>query len=150
MNELLEQHFDTAFAAPDGIARLRELILTLAMQGKLVEQDPNDPPASELLREIEKERVSHEGTKTRKGKEKILPPISPEDVPYELPKGWEWVRLGEIGDTNIGLTYSPSDVSGIGIPVLRSNNIQNGILDLTDIKRVKMEVEESVIVQDGD
>ena len=47
---LLEQHFDTAFAAPDGIKKLRELILTLAMQGKLVPQDPNDPPASELLK----------------------------------------------------------------------------------------------------
>ena len=94
--QLLEQHFDTAFAAPDGIAKLRELILTLAMQGKLVEQDPNDPPASELLKEIEAERKrgSHEGTKTRR-KEK-LPPIKPEEVPYKLPQGWEWVRLGEL------------------------------------------------------
>ena len=94
--QLLEQHFDTAFAAPDGIAKLRELILTLAMQGKLVEQDPNDPPASELLKEIEAERKwgSHEGTKTRR-KEK-LPPIKPEEVPYELPQGWEWVRLGKV------------------------------------------------------
>lgn len=50
--ELLEKHFDTAFATPDGIKRLRELILTLAMQGKLVPQDPNDQPASELLKEI--------------------------------------------------------------------------------------------------
>ena len=41
---LLEQHFDTAFAAPDGVAKLRELILTLAMQGKLVEQDADEPP----------------------------------------------------------------------------------------------------------
>ncbi|MCW5602644.1 restriction endonuclease subunit S [Nitrosomonas sp.] len=94
VSDLLEQHFDTAFAVPDGIARLRELILTLAMQGKLVEQDPNDPPASELLKEIEKEKASHEGTKTRR-KEK-LPPVKPEEVPYELPKGWEWVRLGDI------------------------------------------------------
>ena len=53
---LLEQHFDVAFAAPDGIKKLRELILTLAMQGKLVPQDPNDEPASELLRSIEAER----------------------------------------------------------------------------------------------
>ncbi len=69
VSDLLEQHFDTAFAAPDGIAKLRELILTLAMQGKLVEQDLNDPPARELLKEIEaeKERGSHEGTKTRRG-----------------------------------------------------------------------------------
>lgn len=61
--QLREQHFDTACAAPDGIAKLRELILTLAMQDKLVEQDHKDPPASELLREIERERASHEGTK---------------------------------------------------------------------------------------
>ncbi|MCW5597945.1 MAG: hypothetical protein KIT59_02335 [Nitrosomonas sp.] len=94
VSDLLEKHFDTAFAAPGGIARLRELILTLAMQGKLVEQDPNDPPASDLLKEIEKEKASHEGTKTRR-KEK-LPPVKPEEVPYELPKGWEWVRLGDI------------------------------------------------------
>jgi hypothetical protein len=55
--KLLEQHFDTAFAAPDGITRLRELILTLAIQGKLVEQDPKDLPASELLNEIEAEKL---------------------------------------------------------------------------------------------
>jgi type I restriction enzyme, S subunit len=53
---LLEQHFDVAFAAPDGIKKLRELILTLAMQGKLVPQDPKDEPASELLRSIELEK----------------------------------------------------------------------------------------------
>jgi type I restriction enzyme, S subunit len=55
---LLEQYFDVAFAAPDGIKKLRELILTLAMQGKLVPQDPNDEPASELLRSIEVEKKS--------------------------------------------------------------------------------------------
>ena len=49
--QLLGKHFDTAFAAPDGIKKLRELILTLAMQGKLVPQDPNDQPARELLRD---------------------------------------------------------------------------------------------------
>ncbi len=49
----MEKHFDTAFATPGGIKKLRELILTLAMQGKLVPQDPNDQPASKLLQEIE-------------------------------------------------------------------------------------------------
>jgi type I restriction enzyme S subunit len=64
---LLEHHFDTAFAAPDGIKKLRELILTLAMRGKLVKQDPKDQPASELLKEIEREKkkVSREGAKER-------------------------------------------------------------------------------------
>lgn len=99
VHDLLEKHFETAFAAPDGIAKLRELILTLAMQGKLVEQDTNDPPASELLKEIEaeKQRLIKEG---KIKKPKPLPPIKPEEVPYELPQGWEWVRLGEIGTIN--------------------------------------------------
>ena len=93
---LLEQHFDIAFAAPDGIKKLRELILTLAMQGKLVPQDPNDQPASELLKDIdaEKRRMVKAG-KIREPKP--LPDIKPEEVPYELPVGWEWTRIRNIG-----------------------------------------------------
>lgn len=92
--QLLERHFDTAFAAPDGIKKLRELILTLAMQGKLVPQDPNDPPVSELLKEIEaeKQRLVKEGKIKRP---KPLPPIIPEDTPYDLPQGWKWIRVWE-------------------------------------------------------
>ena len=56
VHDLLEHHFDTVFASPDGIAKLRELILTLAMKGKLVEQNPNDPSDSALLKAIEKEK----------------------------------------------------------------------------------------------
>lgn len=97
--ELLEQHFDTAFAAPDGIKILRELILSLAMQGKLVPQDPKDQPASELLKEIEGEK--RRLVKAGKIKQpKPLPEIKAEEVPYELPQGWEWVRLGVIVDYN--------------------------------------------------
>ncbi len=90
---LLEQHFDVAFAAPDGIKKLRELILTLAMQGKLVPQDPNDEPASELLRSIEIE-------KQRLLKERKIGKIDPssiesnqEELPYTLPKKWELTIL---------------------------------------------------------
>jgi type I restriction enzyme S subunit len=92
--ELLEQHFDTAFAAPGGIARLRELILTLAMQGRLVPQDPNDPPAIELLKDIEAEkmRLVKEG---KIKKSKSLLEVKPVEVPYKLPQSWIWVRLGE-------------------------------------------------------
>ena len=90
--ELLEQHFDTAFAAPDGIKKLRELILTLAMQGKLVPQDPNDPPASQLLKDIEAEK----SRRWRDGEIKApkpLPEIKPAEMPYALPQGWEWMRI---------------------------------------------------------
>lgn len=92
---LLEHYFDTAFAAPDGIKKLRELILTLATQGRLVEQNPNDPPASELLREIEAEKLRLR----RRGeikKNSLLPEIVGEEVPYEIPSSWVWVRFGDI------------------------------------------------------
>ena len=61
--ELLKKHFDTALESPNGIKKLRELILTLAMQGKLVSQDPKDQPASEFLKEIQagKERLIIKG-----------------------------------------------------------------------------------------
>lgn len=114
--ELLEKHFDTAFAAPDGIKKLRELILTLAMQGKLVPQDPNEQPASELLQEIEaeKQRLVQEG---QIKKPKPLLPVAEEEKPYVLPQGWEWVRLRDIchdwGQRVPGSRFTYIDVSAI-------------------------------------
>lgn len=101
--ELLERYFDTAIATPDGIVKLRKLILTLAMQGKLVPQDPNDPPASKLLDEIEVDKLRLVKEKKIRAS-KLISKIKPEEVPYVLPKGWEWVRLSEcyysIGNKN--------------------------------------------------
>ena len=78
-----------------GIKILRELILELAVRGKLVPQDPNDEPASELLKRIAAEKA--ELVKQGKiKKQKPLPEISEDEKPFELPKGWELVRLGEL------------------------------------------------------
>jgi|SanBayMetagenome_1026888.scaffolds.fasta_scaffold01068_4 type I restriction enzyme S subunit len=106
----LEKYFDIAFAAPDGVKKLRELILTLAMQGKLVPQDINDQPASELLKEIEKEkqRLVKDG---KIKKSKPLPEIKLDEVPYNLPKGWEWVALINIGNWAIGSGF-PLNIQG--------------------------------------
>ena len=75
---------------------LKNKILQLAVQGKLVEHDPNDEPASVLLKKIqkEKERLVKE-KKIRKSKP--LPPITEDEIPFELPNGWEWVRLKDVG-----------------------------------------------------
>ncbi len=80
---------------PYGIQKLRELILELAVRGRLVPQDPNDEPASVLLEMIaeEKARLVKEG---KIKKQKKLPEINKEDKPFDLPKGWEWVRLGTL------------------------------------------------------
>ncbi len=145
----LVRHFDLIAQAPGGVARLRELILTLAVQGKLVPQDPSDEPASELLKKIraEKDRLIAEGKIKR---DKPLAEIADEEKPFELPNSWVWVRLGDVGYTNIGLTYSPKDISDRGVPVLRSNNVQAGKLNLSDLKRVAMKVKDSVLVAEGD
>jgi len=147
--ELIERHFDIALKSPDGIKKLRELILSLAMQGKLVAQDANDQPASELLKEIEAEKKKLIKAGKMKPQEP-LPPIKSEEITFEVPTGWEWVRLGEIGSTNIGLTYSPKDIADIGIPVLRSNNVQKGKIDLNNLVRVNKKVDDKVHVQQGD
>jgi len=113
---LLQKHFDIALDAPDGIKKLRELILTLAMQGKLVPQDPKGQPASELLKEIaaEKKRLVKAG---KIKAPKPLPAIKPEDVPYTVPKGWEWVRFEEICSI---ITQGPNPkYNGRGVPNFR-------------------------------
>ena len=73
-----------------------------------------------------------------------------DEIPFELPKSWEWVRVRDISQSYIGLTYAPTDVSEKGIIVLRSSNIKDGKLDLTDIVRVNKEVNEKLQVNIND
>ncbi|EOY5420093.1 restriction endonuclease subunit S [Cronobacter dublinensis] len=104
----ISQHFDTLFTTEASIDALKQTILQLAVMGKLVPQDPNDEPASELLKRIEQEKTKlvKEG---KIKKQKPLPPISEDEKPFELPKGWEWVRLGDIGTISGGGTPSKNN-----------------------------------------
>ena len=94
---MLLSNLNLLATAPGGVARLRELILTLAVQGKLVPQDPADEPASRLLQKIraEKDRLIAEG---KIKKDKPLAAIADEEKPFELPEGWEWARLGALSE----------------------------------------------------
>ena len=94
MNALIEQ-FDLLATSTGGIAKLRELILSLAVRGQLVPQNPGDEPASELLKKIrtEKNRLIAEGKIKR---DKPLAEIGEDEKPHELPVGWEWARFGEV------------------------------------------------------
>ena len=94
---MLLKEFSTIFDRPEKVKKLRAYILSLAVRGKLVEQDENDEPASILLNRIREEKDRLVKEKKFK-KEKPLPEISEDEIPYELPKGWEWVRLGELGN----------------------------------------------------
>lgn len=95
----------------DLVKQLRQAFLREAMQGKLVPQDPNDEPASVLLEKIkaEKERLIKE---KKIKKQKALPPIKEEEIPFEIPENWVWCRLGEISEIRRGKgpKYSESGV----------------------------------------
>ncbi len=92
VNELLLEQFGQMVSRAEDVPKLNEAILQLAVQGKLVAQDPDDEPASELLQRIkaEKQRLIKE-KKIRKAKP--LPEIGDEERPFALPDSWEWVRL---------------------------------------------------------
>jgi type I restriction enzyme, S subunit len=107
-----------------GIKKLRELILELAVRGKLVPQDPNEEPASTLLEKIAKEKARLiKAGKIRK--QEPLPEISEDDKPFELPVGWKWTRLGNLS-ANIHYGYTASAIHGnSGIRLLRITDIQN-------------------------
>lgn len=128
----------------------KKAILQEAVQGKLVPQIAAEGNAKDFLEEIkkEKEKLIKEG---KIKKEKPLPEISDDEMPFDIPENWCWCRLGEIVDTNIGLTYSPSDIiTKGGTEVLRSNNIKNGKIVYDDLVHVSKNVPEKCLSKKGD
>lgn len=91
----LLDHFDRISDAPDAIPRLRRFILDLAARGKLVAQNPNDEPASELLKRIETGKLILVKTGKLK-KQENLPPVSEDELAFDVPKGWSATRLAVV------------------------------------------------------
>jgi len=144
--ETLHRLFEVVADAPGGVQRLRELILQLAVRGKLVPQDPNDEPASALLERIEEEkRRFYEEGKIRKLEK--LPPVGPDEVPFEVPEGWVWVRIGDVMDLVNGRAFKPSEWSTNGLRIVRIQNLndENAPFNYCDFQ-----VDEKYHVRDGD
>ncbi len=118
---LLQQQFGTFFTEKENIKKLREGILQLAVQGKLTHhwralqhaQGASMEPASTLLEEIKSQKEKLIKEKKIK-KEKPLPEISEEDIPYELPEGWVWCRLTDLTEVGTGSTPAKSNHSYYG------------------------------------
>ena len=160
--EIKRESLNTAF--PE---QLKKSILQWAVQGKLVPQDTSDEPAEALLRRIrgEKEALIKAGKIKRDKNESVIfrrdnshyekrgveVVCIDDEIPFEIPSTWSWERLGNIGDTNIGLTYSPADkVLNGGTIVLRSSNIQQGRMSYNDIVRVSCQIPERAMIAKGD
>ena len=129
--------------------KLKKSILQSAIQGKLTEQLATDDNVEDLLQAIkeEKERLIKE---KKIKKQKPLPEITEDEIPFTIPENWKWVRLGEISLLNIGLTFKPTEISNEGTIVLRSSNIKNGKIDLSDIVRINKEIPVSKLAKKND
>ena len=150
---MLLSNMELLATAPGGVAKLRELILTLAVQGKLVPQDPADEPAGVLLQKIraEKDRLMADGKIKR---DKPLAEIAEEEKPFGLPVGWEWVKGRDLFTVVRGVTYQKADAKDSPaedlLPLLRANNIQ-GSVNFEDLVYVPAAlVSEDQILRSGD
>lgn len=116
------------------IQNMRQTALQDAIKGVLVEQDEKDEPASILYKKIQAEKEQLVKEKKIK-KEKPLPDIDPDEVPFEIPDSWKWVRMSDILDVRDGTHDTPKYVNE-GAPLITSKNLKKGKLDLSNIKYI--------------
>ncbi len=121
-------HFDLLLDRPEAVDALEQTILHLAVRGLLVPQDPQDEPASELLKKIraEKDKLIAEGKIKR---DKPLPPIAEDEQPFVLPKGWEWQRVSDVVEMLNGYAFKSEWFKQTGVRLLRNLNISHGYVD---------------------
>ncbi len=119
---------------------IRNKVLSLAVNGKLVKQDFTEEPADILILRINEGLNGQIHADTWKKNE----------IPFEIPTNWSWCRLSDIGYTNIGLTYHPQDIVKDGIIVIRSSNIINGKIDYTDLVKVNCPIRENQYLNRND
>jgi type I restriction enzyme S subunit len=137
------------------LQQLRQSILQEAVQGKLTQQNPTDEPTSKLLERIKAEKQELIAAGKLK-KEKELPPITEDEIPFQLPKGWVWCRLSDI--TNLITKGSSPKWQGVdyieeGLLFITSENVHSYVLDLTKKKFVEWkfnEIEPRSILKKGD
>jgi type I restriction enzyme S subunit len=150
----LQPHFSTFFDTPESVDQLKEAILQLAIQGKLTkqwrEQHPDVEPASVLLERIREEKARLIKEKKIR-KEKPLPEIAEEGVPFELPEGWVWCRLGDTGFTQTGSTPPKKnpDYYGNYIPFIGPANISNTSIDYPEYGLSEIGLEKGRLIPKG-
>ena len=143
--ERLLAHFERVADAPDAIPRLRRFILDLAVRGKLVEQDPNDEPASELLKQFAIERRD----RTDKGEiKKSKAPLAIDSPPFVAPHGWIWLPLGETGHIFTGNSINAATKEHLskimdGYPFIATKDVGFGFDTLNYDNGLKVDVKDN-------
>ena len=126
----------------DGLPeKLKKSVLQQAIMGRLGTQNDKDEPASELLKRIKDEKAKLIKEKKIK-KEKTLAPITDDEKPFDIPESWEWVRISEIANSQLGKTLDRGKESGDNYPYLCSINVYWDGIDLNNVKSFKLKKEE--------
>ncbi len=115
---------------------MQKSILQEAIQGKLVEQRPEEGTAEELYQQIQAEKQRLIAEKKIK-KDKPLPEITDDEKPFEIPESWKWVRFGDIYTLSNG-TSSRGSKDGIDVPVLRLADLSNGVVSTDNIREIPL------------
>ena len=131
----LDEAKEKAQSVLDGFENRRAAILHKAFTGELTKKWRDDNSGNYAINEWE----NYKNDVIELNKKAI-----------QLPPSWKWIKLGALGYTNIGLTYSSNDKSEDGIIVLRSSNIQNGKMNYDDIVRVNINIPQNKMCQKGD
>lgn len=138
--EMFFEKFELFVEAPNAVNKMREVILQLAMQGKLVEQNQNDGDATPLISEITRERNAR-GGKLRTPENNL--PIDEANHPFQIPAAWAWTRLGNIAlQIQYGYTAS-ADTTVTEVRLLRITDIQNNRVDWPSVPGCQIEEDEA-------
>ncbi len=136
----------------DNLNALKSKLIDAAIQGKITEQLPEDGTAEELYEQIqeEKQKLIKEG---KIKKQKPLPEISDDEIPFDIPDNWKWTRFADILDVRDGTHDTPKYVTD-GIPLVTSKNLRNGLIDFESAKLISYEDAKQINnrsrVDDGD
>lgn len=135
-------NFGLLYDHPDTVENLRQAILQLAVQGKLIPQDPKDEPAKYLLEKIkiEKEKRIKQG---KLKKQTPLPSIKEDEIQFTIPKSWKWTRLNDVYDVRDGTHDTPKYVSN-GVPLITSKDFKKGEIDFANAKLIS-EIDHNLI-----
>lgn len=117
---------------------MQKSILQMAIQGKLVEQRPEEGTGEELYRQIQAEKQALIKAGKIK-KEKPLPEIAEDEVPFEIPEGWKWVRLGDLCKSISDGDHQPPPQTTQGIPFLVISNVSSGKIDFSNTRFVSQD-----------
>ncbi|EDP95165.1 restriction endonuclease subunit S [Kordia algicida OT-1] len=159
--KFLQEHFKSFFNETTNIKKLRETVLQLAVQGKLTANwrvnNPDTEDASQLLKQIQEEKAQLIAAKKIK-KEKVLPPITKDEIPYEVPEGWVWVNFGDLAtfiNGDRGKNYpNKSEYVDEGVAWINTGHINpDGTLSESKMNYItedKFDILRGGKIQDGD